>query len=212
MIMVDSGSWSICWALGVFSCGSARSLWSMEMCCGHGTGSDGLVRGGEPLAAWDVSWLEELLVGFLALLAAFSVGTARRLLLIAEENQRNRSELEQVKGRIDVAHRLHDGVADSLTRIVLLTAPENTGKKAESIRMVHEEAHTTIRSLRSILGYLKGEMAFVVAEHEHESHLVPLNSELENELAQLRQIGLQPELSMCEERGVGFCPNGLYCP
>ncbi|WP_143063411.1 hypothetical protein [Corynebacterium cystitidis] len=62
-------------------------------------------------------------------------------------------------------------MADSLTRIVLLTAPENTGKQAESIRrMVHEEAHTTIRSLRSILGYLKGETAFVVAEHEHESH------------------------------------------
>lgn len=57
--------------------------------------------------------------------------------------------------RVDMARELHDNVADSLTRIVLLSGT------AEGIRewrpRVHEEAQEAIASLRSIIGHLQGE-------------------------------------------------------
>ena len=110
---------------------------------------------GDPLAAWGVSAGAEVLTVLLCIVVALVVGLARRMLRMERRGRQSAVELERLRMRVDMARELHDNVADSLTRIVLLSGT------AEGIRewrpRVHEEAQEAIASLRSIIGHLQGE-------------------------------------------------------
>lgn len=135
---------------------------------------------GSPLAPWQFSDFGQALVGALGISLAVSVGLGRRLSRIQKRQAALDHRLLQKNLQIDLARRLHDSVADSLTRIVLLS-PEQPD--------IQREARQGIRSLREVIAQLR-----IAAPENADEH--GLKDCLDVALGELKKLGLEPELEI----------------
>ena len=129
---------------------------------------------GDPLHAWTVSGIGAALVAVLGMACAVAIGMTRRALESSRRELAASLELERMRTRIELARTLHDNVADSLTRIVLMS-PQTEA--------IHGEARRAIDSLRMIMRRLRGE--------EDGTNLVNLAVVIDTGIADMRALGLE---------------------
>lgn len=136
-----------------------------------------------PETVWGVSPLGAWLLVIMGITCALVVALIRRQLILVSAVQQAAVELGVARARSRLSRRLHDSVADSLTRIVLLThQPE------PDVPSINREARQGVSSLRDIMAVLEG--------HVHsgdvlEEELVPFDDLIAEGVASLRSVGLQ---------------------
>ncbi|MHA2788368.1 hypothetical protein ACXZ66_04370 [Corynebacterium sp. S7] len=109
---------------------------------------------GNPLTAWSVSWVGQFLFAVLGILISIVIALYRRLNRSLIREKEAVVELAEIQTRIDVAKALHNGVADSLTRIVLLAHQSTDQSRQDSL--IQQEAKSGLTELRKIIDQLRG--------------------------------------------------------
>lgn len=116
-------------------------------------------------------------LGVAGFLIALSVALIRRQLILLQEHQRSQVELELSQERIEISRQLHDHLANSLTRVVLLAEQPSPDSAA-----VAQEARHSVDSLHQIMRRLR--KAEPIDEHR-----VPLAGVIEEGTASLNDLG-----------------------
>lgn len=89
-------------------------------------------------------------LGVAGLLIALSVALIRRQLILLQEHQRSQLKLEMSQERMELSRQLHDHLANSLTRVVLLAQqpiPDSAAVAREARKSV-DSLHQMMRRLR----------------------------------------------------------------
>lgn len=134
-------------------------------------------------------------LGLAGLLIALSVALIRRQLILLEEHQRAQVELELTQEKNELARRLHDHLANSLTRVVLLAEqpfPDSTA--------IAQEARHSVESLHEIMRQLRG---FEPAPEEQ----LPLTDVIEENLASLQDLGYDITADINTPPGATITPS-----
>lgn len=140
---------------------------------------------GDPLSAWNVSWLGQVLLAGVGVAVAAVVGMTRRLLQAERRERATAMELERMAREMKLARKLHDGLADSLTRVVLISG--YPGEESPRLERINGEARNAIASLRAIIGDLR-------SDDGGSRVLVSLGEELHRGVESLGMIGLAPRV------------------
>lgn len=154
---------------------------------------------GQPLAAWTVSLGAEVLIALMGVFLAATVGLIRRMLRMERRERLVAVELESMKTRVELARSLHDSVADSLTRIVLLSGMP-AGDLEQRRPAIHAQAREAIASLRGIIGHLRGEDAEL--GNGASTSTLCLEAEINRALAEMSAVGLSPTMEISSLSGV----------
>lgn len=141
---------------------------------------------GKPLSAWSVSSIGQILFAVLGVSIAAVFALYRRLNMSLHKEKATAIELAEVKTRVDMARALHNGVADSLTRIVLLTNQQTGDSVRENL--IHQEAQVGVRELRKIIDELKG------APGMKTKTLMNLVEVIENSKVELELLGFEVDI------------------
>ena len=138
---------------------------------------------GKPLTAWSVSLPSQILFAVLGILISLVIALYRRLNMSLFREQDAAVELAKIQTRIDVAKALHNGVADSLTRIVLLAHQKKDQSRRDDL--IQQEAKSGVVELRKIIDQLKG-----IADAGPKV-LVGLSSVIEKAVVELELLGFE---------------------
>lgn len=133
--------------------------------------------------------------GMAGLLIALSVALIRRQLVLSQQFNRSQMQLELERERTQLARQLHDQLADSLTRVVLLAtqpAPD-TGPLAR-------EARRAVQSLHRIMAELRDSPPAGEAQ-------TSLRAMVEAEVTTLRHLGHETEEDTSIQQGASVTPD-----
>lgn len=103
---------------------------------------------------------------------------------LAERNAALSARVAVVEERVSMAHHLHDRVADSLTRVVLLAE-----QPRPDISLIADEARKSVTKLHSIMGQLKG------GDDRPTDSVVDLSQLVGQSVSTLRAAGLAVNVS-----------------
>lgn len=164
-----------------------------------GTGSSLAILGGfafgESAAVWAVSTLGAWLLAVAGLVSALAVALIRQQLMLTAKYHRAALELELAQERTDLARGLHDKVADSLTRVVLLAE-----QPSPNPAIIAREARLAVTSLHDIMQQLKG---LREKSGSLPVSLVPFDTLVDDGVGALRSLDHQVRVDGADAPGVG---------
>lgn len=153
-----------------------------------GTGSALAILAGFAFAesgavVWASSPLSTWLLAVAGLMGALAVALIRQQLVLMDRYRQAAWELELAQEKAHVARRLHDQVADSLTRVVLLAE-----QPAPNQGMIVRESRLAVTSLHEIMRQLKEPRAESVLPG---ASVVPFRALVDDGVGSLRSLGHQ---------------------